>query len=168
MGKHKFLIIIVLCIVLFSFTSCKSQNQFELLEKNDCCVYQYKTKDKYFAKYKDYHVFENLNEIEYKNFTIFILNEKKDSMPEELSKSLLELFKEPNKIIFIKGNSDKIKYEYLFSRYNWNSFGEIGSEVGFYNPTSNLNESKVSNDKLFFYECVSRCKTIVQNYIKML
>ena len=117
MGKHKFLIIIVLCIVLFSFTSCKSQNQFELLEKNDCCVYQYKTKDKYFAKYKDYHVFENLNEIEYKNFTIFILNEKKDSMPEELSKSLLELFKEPNKIIFISVYSLYKMLGFLYTIY---------------------------------------------------
>lgn len=93
---------------------------------------------------------------------------KKDSMPEELSKSLLELFKEPNKIIFIKGNSDKIKYEYLFSRYNWNSFGAIGSEISIYSPISNLNESKLFNDELFFNECLSHCKSLVQEYIKML
>lgn len=168
MEKLKLIFLSMLCVLIFMLTSCTKQDQFFWLDYYNCSVYQYGTKDKYFAKYKDYHTFTDLNEIEYKEFTIFILNEKTDEMSEDLYDALLEQFKEPTKIIFIKGNSDKIKYEELSCRYNWNLLGEIGSEINFFRLAVNLNESKVSNDEMFFLYALTYSETIVQEYMKML
>lgn len=160
--------------IICCLCSCAKENsRFAFFEINEVSIYEYGEKRSFFSKYSKYESFLKMDEIKFDTFTVILVNEKIEPMPEKLYNSILKFIsdenEEKNKIIYISGNPDKIFYQDLRLMYNWDDFGNIIKELSSSSLSVNFpSDSKASKDTIFYDRCASFIYSAVYNYIKQL
>ncbi len=159
--------------IIFCLCSCAKENsRFAFFEINEVSIYEYGEKNS-FSKYSKYESFLKMDEIKFDTFTVILVNEKIEPMPEKLYNSILKFIsdenEEKNKIIYISGNPDKIFYEDLRLMYNWDDFGNVIKKLNRNITSVDLpSDSKKSKESIFYERCELFIHDIVYNYVKQL